>query len=171
MSRPPKPYSDPYLAGFGLGLVLLAAFAIAGRGLGAVGAFAGTAAGATAALAPKAAAASPAFSRYLTGPGPWREWVLIEIVGVVIGGFLSAFAAGRLRRDIERGPRISARSRLIAAFAGGGVMGAGAVLARGCTSGLALSGGALLGAGSWLFMMAAFAAAYAVAPLVRKAWL
>ena len=49
-------------------------------------------------------------------------------------------------------------------------MGVGAVLARGCTSGLALTGGALLSAGSWLFMMAAFAGAYVFAPFVRKAW-
>jgi uncharacterized protein len=49
-------------------------------------------------------------------------------------------------------------------------MGGGAVLARGCTSGLALTGGALLAAGSWLFMFAAFAAGYLVAPLVKKAW-
>ena len=49
-------------------------------------------------------------------------------------------------------------------------MGAGAVLARGCTSGLALTGGALLSAGSWLFIAAAFAGAYALAPLLRRSW-
>ena len=36
----PRPYADPYLAGVGLGLVLLASFVLAGRGLGASGAFA-----------------------------------------------------------------------------------------------------------------------------------
>ena len=35
----PRPYSNPYLAGIGLGLVLLAAFVLMGRGLGASGAF------------------------------------------------------------------------------------------------------------------------------------
>jgi uncharacterized protein len=35
-----KRYTDPYVAGVGIGLVLLAAYAIAGRGLGASGAFA-----------------------------------------------------------------------------------------------------------------------------------
>ena len=35
-----RPYSNPYLSGFGLGLVLLAAFVVMGRGLGASGAFA-----------------------------------------------------------------------------------------------------------------------------------
>jgi uncharacterized membrane protein YedE/YeeE len=50
-------------------------------------------------------------------------------------------------------------------------MGLGAVLARGCTSGQALTGGALLSVGSWLFMIGAFAAAYLIAPIVRRAWL
>ena len=35
----PAPFWNPYAAGFGLGLVLLAAYLIAGRGLGATGAF------------------------------------------------------------------------------------------------------------------------------------
>lgn len=165
-----KPYSDPYKAGIGLGLVLLAAFVFTGRGLGASGAFTSSAAGIVAAVSPPRAAASPLLSRYLTGDGPWREWLLFEIAGVAIGGFLSALVAGRLRREVERGPRISRGSRLLAAFAGGSAMGLGAVLARGCTSGLALTGGALLSVGSWIFMFAAFVAAYAVAPLVRRAW-
>jgi uncharacterized membrane protein YedE/YeeE len=49
-------------------------------------------------------------------------------------------------------------------------MGLGAVLARGCTSGQALTGGALLSLGSWVFIVAAFGAAYAVAPLLRRLW-
>jgi hypothetical protein len=165
-----RPYSDPYLAGIGLGLVLLAAFVIAGRGLGASGAFASVAAGVTAAAAPERAAASPLFGRYLAGSGPWRDWLLFELAGVAIGGFLSALFARRLRREVERGPRTSRRARIVAAFGGGAVMGLGAILARGCTSGLALTGGALLGVGSWLFMGAAFAAAYLLSPLTKRAW-
>jgi hypothetical protein len=166
----PRPYSDPYLAGVGLGLVLLAAFLITGRGLGASGAFASTAAGVTAAAAPERAAASPLLARYLEAPGPWRDWLVFELIGVVIGGFLSAWFAGRLRREVERGPGVSRKGRLALAFAGGSVMGLGAVLARGCTSGLALSGGALLAVGSWVFIAAAFAAAYLLAPLTKRAW-
>jgi uncharacterized membrane protein YedE/YeeE len=100
----------------------------------------------------------------------WRDWLLFELIGVMVGGFLSALLAGRLRRDVERGPRISARSRLALAFVGGSAMGLGAVLARGCTSGLGLTGGALLSVGSWIFIGAAFAGAYALSPLLRKAW-
>jgi uncharacterized protein len=166
----PRPYADPYVAGVGLGLVLLAAYVIVGRGLGASGAFASGAAGIVAAASPARAEASPYFARYLTGDGPWREWLLFEIAGVVIGGFLSALLAGRLRAAIERGPRIGRGGRLACAFAGGSAMGIGAVLARGCTSGLALTGGALLSAGSWIFIMAAFAGAYLFAPIVKRAW-
>ena len=60
---PARPYSNPYLAGVGLGLVLLAAFMVAGRGLGASGAFGATAAGTLGAIAPSVADASPYLSR------------------------------------------------------------------------------------------------------------
>jgi len=166
----PRRYADPYLAGVCLGFVLLAAYVFAGRGLGASGAFASSAAGVVAAASPSRASANPYFARYLAGDGPWREWLLFEIAGVIAGGFLSALFAGRLRAAVERGPNLGRRSRLAYAFGGGAVMGIGAVLARGCTSGLALTGGALLGAGAWVFMIAAFAGAYAFAPFVKRAW-
>ena len=144
--KPALRYADPYVAGVALGLVLLASFVLAGRGLGASG----------------------AFTRIVRPDGD--SWLLYEIGGVIAGGFVSALLAGRLRGEVERGPRISRNARLALAFGGGAVMGLGAVLARGCTSGLGLTGGALLSAGSWIFLLAAFASAYALAPLVRRAW-
>lgn len=168
--RPARGYADPYVAGACLGLVLLAALVITGRGLGASGAFAATAAGLTHAIAPATAEANPYFARYLAGDGPWRDWLVVEVAGVVIGGVVSAWLAGRLRGELERGPRVGRAMRIVVAFAGGMLMGLGAVLARGCTSGIALTGGAMLSAGAWLFMIAAFAGAYAAAPLLRRAW-
>jgi len=156
-----RPYSDPYLAGVGLGLVLLASFVITGRGLGASGAFASSVA---------SVVDAPYFDRY-TADGPWwRDWLVFEIAGVAIGGFTSAWLAGRLRAEIERGPRIARHTRLAIAFAGGAVMGVGATLARGCTSGLALTGGALFSVGAWLFIITAFAGAYLAAPALRRVW-
>src|SRR4051812_38642430 len=109
--RNPAPYSNPYVAGVGLGLVLLAAFVVMGRGLGASGAFATTAAGAMALVAPQRAQSSLLFSGYVRAiGGPWANWLLFEIAGVAIGGLLSAWLAGRLRVGIERGPRLSARA-------------------------------------------------------------
>jgi uncharacterized protein len=168
--RAPRAYADPYVTGACLGIVLLAAFVITGRGLGASGAFATTAAGFTHAIAPAQAEANPYFARYLVGSGPWHDWLLFELGGVALGGFLSAWAAGRLRGEVERGPRVRTAARLALAFAGGMIMGVGAVLARGCTSGLALTGGALLGVGAWGFMIAAFAGAYLAAPMLTRVW-
>jgi uncharacterized membrane protein YedE/YeeE len=143
-----------------------------GRGLGASGAFASSAAGATAMVSPQRAQSSALFASYVNADGgAWTNWLIFEILGVAIGGLASAWFAGRLRFEVERGPRISRGSRLATAFLGGGVMGLGAVLARGCTSGQALTGGALLSVGSWLFMIGAFATAYLVAPLVRRVWI
>jgi hypothetical protein len=171
-----KRYADPYVAGFALGLVLLASFAFAGRGIGVSGAFRRAAAKLWSAAAPAAAlhAAAPAAAGAEAGASAMESGssaaALQTVLGIVVGGFLSALLAGRVKATIERGPNITANARLATAFAGGAIMGGGAYLARGCTSGLALTGGALLGVGSWIFMLAAFAAAYAVAPLVRRAW-
>jgi hypothetical protein len=166
-----RPYASPYVAGVGLGLVLLAAFVIAGRGLGASGAYASAVTAAVSAAAPEHARGSAYFARYLgDGRGPLADWLVVELAGVLAGGWLSALAARRLTRTVERGPRVAPPTRLALGFAGGFVMAAGAVLARGCTSGQALTGGALLSVGSWLFTGGAFAAAYAVAPALRRVW-
>ncbi|HEX2076329.1 MAG TPA: YeeE/YedE thiosulfate transporter family protein [Longimicrobium sp.] len=167
----PRPYASPYLAGVGIGLVLLLAYVTVGRGLGASGAFTSVAAAGVAAVAPREAAASPVLADYLGGArGPLADWLVVELIGVALGGYASARLAGRRRREVERGPRVSDRTRLLCGFGGGVVMGVGAKLARGCTSGQALTGGALLSVGSWIFIATAFAAAFAAAPLFRREW-
>jgi len=166
----PKPYADPYLAGVGLGLVLLASFVLAGRGLGASGAFATAAAASVHTVAPQAIAGNSYLADHLADGGPLRDWLVVELLGVIVGGFASAALAGRLALRVERGAHASVRGRLGAALAGGALMGGGAVLARGCTSGQALTGGALLSAGAWVFIGGAFAAAYVVAYATRRSW-
>ena len=168
-ARVPRPYADPYVAGVGLGLVLLAAFVLVGRGLGASGAFASAAAATASAVSPAAAQRVPFFAERL-GDGLLSDWLVVEVLGMVIGGAASAALAGRLRLTVNRGPALGVGARLAYAAAGGAVMAVGAVLARGCTSGQGLTGGALLSVGSWTFVAGAFAAGYAVAPLVRRAW-
>jgi uncharacterized protein len=176
-STTPAPYMNPYLAGVGIGGVLLAAFVVMGRGLGASGAFTSVTTAAVAVVAPEHAAGSAFYAPYL-GDGvtippvvrPLRDWLVFEILGVLVGAWVSARLAGRIRAATERGPHVAASSRLWLALTGGIVMGLGAKLARGCTSGLGLTGGATLSVGSWIFVIAAFAAGYAVAPLVRRQW-
>ena len=170
MTKPARPYSDPYLAGVALGLGLLAAYALAGRGIGASGAFATVAASTVNAASPATAQGNFYFADHLDAGGFWRDWLVIELAGVVVGAWISARLAHRVRREVERGAGTSTRARLVAATSGGVVMGIGAVLARGCTSGQALTGGALLSVGSWVFICGAFAAAYVVAFMRRGAW-
>lgn len=170
---PPKPYLNPYLAGFGLGLVLLATFVVMGRGLGASGAFTSVVATAVHAVAPAHAANNVFYAEYL-GDGtksPLKDWLVFEVLGVFIGGLLSGAFANRLKVTVEKGPNISTRWRLLLAFVGGAILAIGAKLALGCMSGQALSGGALLNLGSWVAMMCIFGGAYALAWFVRRQWL
>ena len=170
--REAAPYASPYIAGVGIGVVLLLSFVLMGRGLGASGAFSSVVAAAVETAAPSHAAGNAFYSRYLGGDAtsPLEDWLVFEIVGVLIGGLASGLLARRVRWTTEHGTGITSRRRLINAFVGGAAMGVGAKLARGCTSGLGLTGGATLSVGSWLFVIAAFAGAYAAAPLLRKAW-
>lgn len=170
--RAPTEYMNPYLAGIGLGLVLLAAYVVMGRGLGASGAVSSLVSWGVHLVAPEHANANDYFRGYLEeGAGhPLKAWLVFEVLGVIVGGFLSGLLAGRLHRTVEKGPNVSVAGRLGLAFFGGALMAVGAKLARGCTSGQALSGGATLNAGSWAFMMMVFAGAYALAWLVRRQW-
>jgi len=171
MPRSGAPYMNPYLAGVGLGLVLLAAFVLMGRGLGASGAFTSVTAWLMDLVAPAYARASAYYSSYLPdGSHPLKAWLVFEVLGVAAGALLSGLLAGRVRIAIEKGPRVGNGARLAAAFAGGALMAIGAHLARGCTSGQALTGGALLNAGSWAFMLMVFAGAYATAYFMRWQW-
>ncbi len=166
-------YSNPYLTGIGLGLVLLAAFVIMGRGLGASGALSTVVAVGVNTIAPDHANSNPFYNEYL-GDGttnPLKDWLVFEVIGVLAGGFISGSLAGRVKKGIERGVNITSKKRLLYAFVGGSLMGIGAKLARGCTSGQALSGGALLNLGSWAFMMMVFAGGYAAAYFFRRQWI
>jgi len=165
-----KDYWNPYLAGALLGLTLLATFLIAGNGLGASALPKRTVAAAAGEIAPGWAATNTALKDYLADGRPLHNWLVIEVIGVVLGGFIGAMSAGRFRSTVEKGPRISTRGRLTYALGGGILMGFAAALARGCTSGQALSGGALLATGSWVFMLMVFAGGYAFAYAVRRQW-
>jgi uncharacterized membrane protein YedE/YeeE len=168
-----RKYMNPYLAGLGLGLVLLASFVIMGRGLGASGAMSTAVSVGVETVAEDHARSSDFYSRYLGSEdrSPWKDFLVFEVLGVLAGGFLSGVMAGRFKKEVIKGPRFGSGSRLILAFAGGTLMGIGAKFARGCTSGQALTGGALLNVGSWAFMLSIFAGAYLFAYFLRRQWL
>jgi len=164
-------YMNPYLSGIGIGLVLLASFVIAGRGLGASGAFASVVSFIVNLVAPTHTVDNPFYQKYLSRAAhPFLDSLFIGVIGVMVGGFISGMLAGRVKRTIERGPNISDRGRLALAFAGGIIMAFGAQLGRGCTSGQALTGGSLLNLGSWAFMLSVFAGGYGAAYFLRREW-
>jgi uncharacterized membrane protein YedE/YeeE len=165
------PYMNPYLAGVGLGLVLLAAFVVMGRGLGASGAFSSVLAWIVQGIAPEHAAAIAPYSDYLGDDHPLLAWLVFLVAGAFAGALVSGLLGRRVRVGVDRGPRSGVGARLLGAYCGGVLAGIGAKLALGCTSGQALSGGALLNVGSWIFMLMVFAGGYGLAWFVRKQWI
>lgn len=171
LRRAPKPYVHPYIGGMLLGVVLFLAFFITGNGLGASGGMNRLVVVVEDAIVPEHVDTTPYLLEMAGGDrNPLDNWVVFVTIGSVIGGFASGWLNGRLKIETNRGPRVPVRLRWVTAFVGGAFMGYGARLARGCTSGQALSGGAVLSVGSWAFMLALFASAYALAYFVRKLW-
>ena len=166
-----KPYMNPYLAGVLLGVVLFAAFFVTGNGLGASGGLNRIIVWVEDMIVPDHVDRTPYLLNMAGGDlDPLDHWIVFLTIGTLLGGFLSGALHGRLKVETNKGPRISNRTRWLLAFVGGAIMGYGARFARGCTSGQALSGGAVLSAGSWAFMFAVFGGAYALAYFVRKLW-
>jgi uncharacterized membrane protein YedE/YeeE len=164
-------YINPYLGGVLLGLVLFSTYYITGRGLGASGAVKNTVVTAVHAVAPLHAEESKYYSKFLsTESSPMNNWLVFEVIGVLAGGFLSGAIYGRLKLKVEHSPKITSRRRLIAAIAGGMLFGIGSQFARGCTSGAALSGMAVLSASGIITMMAIFGSAYLFSWIFKRLW-
>jgi hypothetical protein len=168
--RDPSRFWNPYLAGVALGLVLLASYVVMGKGLGASGASFRLGVAAVEAVAPAHVAGAPGLRGVTEHGAPLDDWLVFEILGVALGGLVGAYTSGRLSREVLKGPRISVVGRIGMALLGGLIMGFAAKMARGCTSGQALSGGALLSVGSWVFMFSVFGGGYALAWFVRREW-
>ena len=156
-----RTYMNPYLAGILLGLVLLSAMFFSGRGLGASGGLKYAVVAAVGAIDNEHAMKSPYYSKYFEeGQNPLKSWLALEVLGMLLGGFISGALSGRLTFKIEKSPKISNRKRLLFAFLGGVFFVYGAQLARGCTSGAALSGMAVLSVAGFVTMIAIFGSAY-----------
>lgn len=170
MDRSEK-FWNPYLAGIALGLVLLTSFLVMGKGLGASGAANRVGVAIAEVVAPAHVAANPNLASTKGGRASvLDDWLVFELFGVFIGGAIGAYTAGRFGMKVFRGPRIGIPARLAFAFGGGVLMGLAARAARGCTSGQALSGGAAMSVGAWIFMLSVFGGGYAFAWFMRREW-
>jgi len=167
-----KKYMNPYLGGVLLGLVLVAAFWVSGRGLGASGAAKSAVVAGVQTVAPNHTENTAFYQEYLGAhPNPLKEWLVFQMLGVIVGGFLSGAIAGRLKFTVEKSPKITNKTRLIFAVLGGVFFGFGSQLGRGCTSGSALTGMAVLSVGGFVTMAAIFGTAFALAYFARKLWI
>jgi len=164
-------YWNPYLGGALLGLLLFLSFFVTSHGLGASGGVHRIAVAIEDLVIPEHVDKTPYIARLAGGDrDPLAHWLVWEVAGIMLGGFVSGLLRGRVKVETYRGPQITPRTRWAFAFIGGALMGYGARLARGCTSGQALSGGAVMSVGSWAFMFAVFAGGYGLAWFVRRLW-
>jgi uncharacterized protein len=167
-------YMNPYVAGILLGLLLVATIYITGRGLGASGAIKSYAVTVVEKVAPAHAANTKYYQEYENehaGSSPLMNWLVFEVTGVLIGAFLSGLISNRLDLKFEKGPQSTTKIRVAGALIGGLLWGVGSQLGRGCTSGAALSGMAVMSTGGIITMAAIFAGAYAFAYFFRKLWI
>lgn len=166
-------YLNPYVGGVLLGLVLLAANFVSGRGLGASGAIKSGVVSVITTITPTDSENTGFIKEFRQSHqgNPMKTWLVFEMLGVLVGGFISGAFAGRLKLKVEHSPKITSRKRLLLALGGGVLFGFGSQLGRGCTSGSALSGMAVLSLGGFITMMAIFGTAYAFAYFFRKNWI
>jgi len=167
------PYLNPYLGGVLLGLVLIAANFVAGRGLGASGAAKSAVVASVNTVTPGHAEHAAFYKEYNDShpEGPLKSWLVFQMLGVIVGAFISGALAGRLKLKVEHSPKITSRRRLIFAVIGGVLFGFGSQLGRGCTSGSALSGMGVLSLGGFISMAFIFGTAFALAYFFRKNWI
>lgn len=167
----PKPFTNPYLVGILMGLVLFISFFLTGNGLGASGGLNRLIVWIIDLVAPQHVDRVSYFIHYAGGDKDALDhWIVLMTAGIFLGGLVSAWRGRRIKLETIHGPRITPHQRWVFALLGGMIAGFGARMSRGCTSGQGLSGGAALSVGSWAFLLAFFAAGYIFAHFVRRLW-
>lgn len=166
-----RPIWKAHVAGVALGLVLMATFLATGHGLGASGTPTAIAAAASNVIAPAATSANNYLGPMVAnGADPLNSWIVWEVIGMGIGALLAAWWSGHLRLRVEGPPRARTTGRIALALAGGILSGFGARVSAGCTSGLGLSGGAVLATAGFVFLIGFFVTGIAVGLVTRRLW-
>lgn len=165
-------YWNPYFGGFLLGIVIIFSFYMTGRGLGATGAIKSSVVAAVDSVAHTHAEGNAYYSKFIDKDDSiLNNWLVFETIGILIGAFISGSLAGRIGWRTQHSPKITAKRRLIFALIGGILFGLGSQIARGCTSGAALSGMAVLSTGGFITMISLFGSGFLFAYFFRKNWI
>lgn len=165
----PKPYWNPLLAGILLGMVLLATFVITGHGLGATGFTTRLTAWFGMYLAPTATNANDYLGGMVEEGRPLDSWITWQVIGVALGALLSAYFARRIQFKLDGSKFLGGSKRPLTALLGGILAGFGARVAAGCTSGLGLSGAAVLSLAGFTFLGTFFAVGLLVSYFMKEA--
>ena len=164
----PGKYSNPYMSGFLMGILLIVSYLILGTGLGASSGMARAGAFLEMLILESYTLSTEYFGGW--GENPLSYYLVYMVVGTVAGGFFSALMNRRISVEMTKGKSFPSKKRAAYAVAGGILVGFASRLARGCTSGQVLTGGALMLTGSFVFLICIFAGGYAAAHLFRRQW-
>lgn len=158
---------SPYIAGAGIGVLIWTVFLLSDHPLGCSTGFSSTAGMIESTISKGKTAAMPYYKKFV----PAADWYWLLVIGVVIGGFLSAYLSGTLSFVAVPpmfaavfGPSVALR--LAVALIGGILIGLGARWAGGCTSGHGISGSLQLALSSWVAAICFFAGGILVAGLL-----
>ena len=148
---------SPYAVGIGIGLLSCVAFVLSDKPIGCSTAFSRTS-GMIERLFRGGIVAEKAYYKKFAPSIEW-EWMLV--VGIFIGGFLSAKLSGQFQAEWIPMKWASSfgntpLARWVVALIGGIIMGIGARWAGGCTSGHGISGTLQLAVSSWLAVLCFF---------------
>jgi uncharacterized membrane protein YedE/YeeE len=164
----PAPYWNPLLAGILLGIVLLSTFAFTGHGLGATGFTTRLTAWLGMYLAPVATNANEYLGGMVEEGRPLDAWITWQVIGVALGALISAFFARRIAFKLDGKKFLGGSKRPLTALFGGILAGFGARIAAGCTSGLGLSGAAVLSLAGFTFLGTFFAVGLLASRLLKE---
>lgn len=142
---------SPYVVGIGIGILSWLTFLFSDKALGCSTAFARIGGMVERLFRGDAVLKRQYFKRYV----PELTWGVMLVIGVVIGGFISSVLSGTFALTWTPALWVTTFGptylpRLLAAVAGGALLGFGARWAGGCTSGHGISGTLQLAVSSWL---------------------
>ncbi|MFO7991454.1 MAG: YeeE/YedE thiosulfate transporter family protein [Thermoplasmata archaeon] len=142
---------SPYVVGFGIGVLVWLSFLLSNKAIGCSTAYARTFGMMEVLVRGKKVKEKLYYKKFV----PKIDWEWMLVIGVIVGAFISSFLSGSFK--VEMVPAIWEKSlgssvllRFVGAFIGGLLLGFGARMAGGCTSGHGISGTIQLALSSWL---------------------
>ncbi len=158
---------SPYVVGAGIGVLLWLGFLLSNKAIGCSTAYARTSGMAEKFVRGDKVKEKPYYKKFI----PEIDWEWMLVLGIVVGALISSLLSGSFR--IEMVPQVwedtfgtSLILRYVGALIGGILLGFGARMAGGCTSGHGISGTSQLSVGSWLAFLFFFIGGIVTAVLI-----